>query len=136
LALVDSAGFVIGYNQGVAENPAPTRRRFQFSLWTVFVIVTVTGIFAGAIRWLFILTGGRIAVSVLVALSLVVIWLRVTLWGHRLWWKWERRREERRHRREVEATRKLLELPEVKAAILAAKGANPQNPVPPSAMHS
>ncbi|HEV2971677.1 MAG TPA: hypothetical protein VGY55_16995 [Pirellulales bacterium] len=111
----------------MAENPAPIRR-FQFSLWTLFVIVTVTGVIAGAIRWLVILTGGRVAVSVLVALSLAAIWVRVSFWGRRFWRKWERRREERVQHCETEATRKLLELPEVKEAILAVKSANPQNP--------
>jgi hypothetical protein len=97
------------------------KRRFQFSLWTLFVVVTVTAAVAGAVRWLIIWVGAEVAIGVVVALSIVMISVRGSSWVRRLWLKLERRRDAREQRREREANRKLLEFPEVKEAILAAK---------------
>jgi hypothetical protein len=108
------------YTDGMAGSP---KRRFQFSLWTLFVVVTVTAAVAGAVRWLFVLTGGRVAIAVLVAFSIVMISVRGSSWVRRLWLKLERRRDAREQRRASETNRKLLELPDVKEAILAAKTA-------------
>jgi hypothetical protein len=99
------------------------KHRFQFSLWTLFVVVTVTAVLAGAIRWLVIWTGGEVAIGVAVALSTVMISVRGGSLVRRLWLKLESRRDAREQRRKKEANRKLLELPEVKEAILAAKNA-------------
>jgi hypothetical protein len=109
------------------------KRRFQFSLWTLFVVVTVAAALAGAIRWLVILTGERVSFVVLVAISFTALWVRLGSWGDRLRRKWARGRDAREQLREREATSKLLELPGVKEAIVAAKSANLQNPERPPA---
>jgi hypothetical protein len=115
------------------EMANPAKRRLQFSLWTLFVVVTVTAVLAGAIRWLVILTGERVSFVVLVAISFTALWVRLGSWGDRLRRRWARGRDAREQSREREATRKLLELPEVKEAIVAAKSANLQNPERPPA---
>jgi hypothetical protein len=109
------------------------KRRFQFSLWTLFVVVTVTAALAGAIRWLVILTGERVSFVVVVAISFTALWVRLGSWGDRLRRKWARGRDAREQRREREAMSKLLELPEVKEAIVAAKSAKLQKPESPPA---
>lgn len=98
-----------------------SKHRFQFSLWTLFVVVTVTATVAGAVRWLIIWVGGEVAIDVVVALSIVMISVRGGSWVRRLWLKLERRRDAKEQRRVREADRKLLELPEVKEAILVAR---------------
>jgi hypothetical protein len=110
---------------------SPLKRRFQFSMWTLFVVVTVAAALAGAVRWLIILTGGRVATAVVVAVSLVAIWARLGSWGRRLWLRWERRREAGEQTRAREAGRKLLELPEVKEAISAAGNTDSKNSIRP-----
>jgi hypothetical protein len=112
--------------------PMPTsRRRFQFSLATLLTVVTIAAALAGALRWLVILTGEWVATAVVVAILFVAFWARTTTWGFRLLRKWERRRAVRVQRREAEAIRKLLELPEVQEAIVGAKIAKSQHPADP-----
>jgi hypothetical protein len=114
--------------------PMPTsRRRFQYSLATLLTVVTIAAALAGALRWLVILTCGPVATAVVAAILLVAIWARTTTWGFRLLRKWERRREVRVQRREAEAIRKLLERPELREAITAAKIAKLQHPADPPA---
>ena len=99
-------------------------RPFQFRLVTVMIAVTLLALLCGAIRWLFILAGPQVGVAVLVTMSLVVAFVRSYSVGWRLW----RRRQDRRERkRQLEATRFLLESVEVQAEIRAAQAERSAN---------
>lgn len=114
----------------MADQPSP-RRRFQFSLLRLLTVVTVVAISAGAVRWLIILTGGEVAAAVILSVILVAFWARISTWTYRLHRKWTRWGEAREQRRDRDATNKLLELPEVREAILAARKDQSQNPSKP-----
>jgi hypothetical protein len=104
----------------MSDQPSPGRR-FQFSLLALLTVVTVVAMLAGGVRWLIILTGGEVAAAVILSLSLVALWARISTWSYRLHRRWARWREARGQRSDGRATSKLLELPEVQEAILAAR---------------
>jgi hypothetical protein len=100
-------------------------RPLQFRLITVMIAVTLLSILCGAIRWLFILVPTEVAIYVLVAMSLVIVFVRSYSVGLRLW----RRRQDRREReRQLEATRLLLELDVVQEAIRTTQAERSANP--------
>jgi hypothetical protein len=103
-------------------------RPFQFRLVTVMVAVTVLATLCGAIRWLFILVRTDVAICVLVALSLVIAFVRSCSIGWWLWRKWDGRRAVRARERESKAIQQLMESAEVQEAIRAAQADQLANP--------
>ena len=68
-----------------------------------------------------------VAAHVIVALSIMMVSVRAGSWVRRVWEKWDAKREAREQRLQIEANRKLLDLPEMKEAILAARSTVSQN---------
>ncbi len=93
-------------------------RPLQFRLVSVMIAVTLFAILCGAIRWLFILVPSDVAVYVIGAVLIVIAFVRSLSWSLR---KWNQRQDRRERQEQAEATRLLLDSPEVQEAIRTAQ---------------
>ena len=111
----------MGEFPNTTEPARKPRRSYQFGLRTLLVGVTLIGLLAGAVRWLIILFGVEIAGAVLIALLFAVSYAALCRSGLTFWQFWCRFQSNRDKAREIESTRILLELDEVREEIRAAK---------------